>query len=157
MHLSLYNDVVVFDQATKLIYVISWVHLDSETTTPTSADSHGSNNSDSRSEQALRDAYEEGKRRLQRTVHLLSSPPPSLAPAQVDMSLSTLPAPPGKSNMTKQQFLDAVMAAKEYILVRVDQQSLALDSCLSGGLPMQPVSVLLCCCFAFCHHMCRQL
>jgi len=62
-------------------------------------------------------------RRLQHTVQLLSSPPPSLAPAQVDMSLSTLPGTPGKSNMTKQQFLDAVMAAKEYILVRADQQS----------------------------------
>lgn len=28
MHLALYNDVVVFDHATKLAYVISWVHLD---------------------------------------------------------------------------------------------------------------------------------
>jgi hypothetical protein len=35
----------------------------------------------------------------------------------VDLSLSQLPAPPGKSNVTKQQFLDAVRAAKEYILV----------------------------------------
>lgn len=37
---------------------------------------------------------------------------------QVDMALTQLPAPPGKSNVTKQQFLDAVLAAKEYILVR---------------------------------------
>jgi anthranilate/para-aminobenzoate synthase component I len=28
MHLALYNDVLVFDHATKLAYVISWVHLD---------------------------------------------------------------------------------------------------------------------------------
>ena len=28
IHLALYNDVVVFDQATKLAYVISWAHLD---------------------------------------------------------------------------------------------------------------------------------
>lgn len=28
MHLALYNDVVVFDHATKLAYVISWVHLE---------------------------------------------------------------------------------------------------------------------------------
>ncbi len=28
MHLALYNDVVVFDHATKLAYVISWVHID---------------------------------------------------------------------------------------------------------------------------------
>ncbi len=28
MHLALYNDVVVFDHATKLAYVIAWVHID---------------------------------------------------------------------------------------------------------------------------------
>ena len=28
MHLALYDDVVVFDHATKLAYVIAWVHLD---------------------------------------------------------------------------------------------------------------------------------
>ena len=28
MHLALYNDVLVFDHATKLAYVISWVHLE---------------------------------------------------------------------------------------------------------------------------------
>lgn len=27
MHLALYNDVVVFDQATKIVYAISWVHI----------------------------------------------------------------------------------------------------------------------------------
>lgn len=27
MHLALYNDVVVFDQATKIVYAISWVHV----------------------------------------------------------------------------------------------------------------------------------
>ena len=30
MHLALYNDVVVFDQATKIIYAISWVHVGAE-------------------------------------------------------------------------------------------------------------------------------
>lgn len=28
IHLALYNDVVVLDQATKLAYVISWAHID---------------------------------------------------------------------------------------------------------------------------------
>ena len=28
MHLSLYNEVVVFDQATKLAYTCVWLHLD---------------------------------------------------------------------------------------------------------------------------------
>ena len=30
MHLALYNDVIVFDQATKIIYAISWVHIGDE-------------------------------------------------------------------------------------------------------------------------------
>lgn len=30
MHLALYNDVIVFDQATKIIYAISWVHIGEE-------------------------------------------------------------------------------------------------------------------------------
>lgn len=28
MHLALYNNVLVFDHATKLAYVIAWVHID---------------------------------------------------------------------------------------------------------------------------------
>eukprot|EP00878_Enallax_costatus_P014962 GHUV01015666.1.p1 GENE.GHUV01015666.1~~GHUV01015666.1.p1 ORF type:complete len:481 (+),score=153.14 GHUV01015666.1:575-2017(+) len=115
MHLALYNDVVVFDQATKLIYVISWVHLDKDTTSHT-ASSNGSSSS-SRDAESLRAAYAEGKQRLKALVDRLShSPPPSLPPAQVDMALTQFPGPPGKSNVTKQQFIDAVLAAKEYIL-----------------------------------------
>ena len=33
MHLSLYNEVVVFDQATKLAYVCVWLHLDKHLST----------------------------------------------------------------------------------------------------------------------------
>ena len=33
MHLSLYNEVVVFDQATKLAYVCVWLHLDKHPST----------------------------------------------------------------------------------------------------------------------------
>ena len=32
MHLALYDDVVVFDHATKLAYVIAWVHLERHST-----------------------------------------------------------------------------------------------------------------------------
>lgn len=122
MHLALYNDTIVFDQATKLVYVICWVHLDDDTTSVSISSSNGSSNgasasSSSRAPEALREAFDAGKQRLQGLVRQLSTPPPSLAPAQVDMALSQLPAPPGKSNVTKQQFLDAVLAAKEYILV----------------------------------------
>lgn len=42
MHLALYNDVIVFDQATKLVYIICWVHLDDDTTTINSSSSSSS-------------------------------------------------------------------------------------------------------------------
>ena len=47
MHMALYNTVIVFDQATKLAYVITWVHLDR----------HAS----------LEEAYHHGQRQLQIT------------------------------------------------------------------------------------------
>lgn len=124
LHLALYNDVVVFDQATKIIYVISWVHLDDATTTGSTAStsnrntsSLSSSHSSSYSMSALRKAYESGKSRLKHLVELLSSTPPCLSPGIVNMELNKLPAPPGRSNMTEQEFLDAVLQAKEYILV----------------------------------------
>jgi anthranilate synthase component 1 len=151
MHLSLYNDVILFDQATKIIYAISWVHLDpastgsSSTTTSSSSSrehSHAAASSSSRpsgngkaatasssstssgsitgsdmSSEQLRKCYEAGQQRLQHMVDALSRPPPCLSVGTVDMSLAQLPAPPGTSNMTEKEFLDAVLAAKEYILV----------------------------------------
>jgi len=153
MHLSLYNDVVLFDQATKIIYAISWVHLDpsstgsSSTTTPSSSSSSrehshaaasssssagpngngktsasssnngsGSITGSDMSREQLRKCFDAGQQRLQHTVDVLSRPPPSLSVGTVDMSLAQLPAPPGTSNMTEKEFLDAVLAAKEYIL-----------------------------------------
>jgi anthranilate synthase component 1 len=80
MHLALYNDVIVFDQATKLIYIISWVHLDADAQAAASS-SNGS--SGSQDNEVLRAAYDEGKQRLRHLVQRLNSPPPSLAPAQV--------------------------------------------------------------------------
>ena len=158
MHLSLYNDVVLFDQATKIIYAISWVHLDpsstgsSSTTTPSSSSSSssrehshatasssssagpngngkattssssngsGSITGSDMSREQLRKCFDAGQQRLQHTVDVLSRPPPSLSVGTVDMSLAQLPAPPGTSNMTEKEFLDAVLAAKEYILVSI--------------------------------------
>ena len=47
MHMALYNTVIVFDQATKLAYVVTWVHLDRHT--------------------SLQEAYQHGQRQLQIT------------------------------------------------------------------------------------------
>lgn len=47
MHMALYNTVIVFDQATKLAYVITWVHLNRHS--------------------SLEEAYQHGRRQLQIT------------------------------------------------------------------------------------------
>lgn len=55
--------------------------------------------------------------------------PPTSQPAQVGLSLSQRPATPSVSNMTKQQFLDAVAATKEYIQVRLDARGIFFLLC----------------------------
>ncbi|GFH14172.1 uncharacterized protein HaLaN_10176 [Haematococcus lacustris] len=100
MHLSLYNEVVVFDQATKIVYAISWVHLQE---------------ADIASEDSLRAAYHAGATRLRHLAGLLTSPPPAMSSGQVGLSLGQRPASPGKSNVTKEEFLAAVQETKEHI------------------------------------------
>lgn len=64
MHMALYNTVVVFDQATKLAYVITWVHLDR----------HAS----------LEEAYQHGQEQLKRTGRKLQAEhSPNLANGRV--------------------------------------------------------------------------
>ena len=88
MHLSLYNDVVVFDQATKIIYAISWVHIGDDPA--------------SRTEAAVEDSYEMGRKRAEKVVSLLTSPPfPELSKGRIDLELNQRPASPGASNMTE--------------------------------------------------------
>ncbi len=103
------------------------MHLDDETTSPsssgasTSGSSSGSSTSSStqkpRDPAALRAAYDAGRARLHHLVDLLKSPPPPLSQGVVDLSLDKMPASPGRSNMTEGSFLGAIAAAKEYILV----------------------------------------
>lgn len=81
MHLALYNDVLLFDQATKIIYAISWVHLDPQIAS---------------SKAGLRAAYEGGKQRLAHLEELLSPQHlPSLSHGRIEMSLTQRPKPPG--------------------------------------------------------------
>eukprot|EP00884_Botryococcus_braunii_P020774 jgi/Botrbrau1/7380/Bobra.0316s0023.2 len=86
LHLALYNEVVVFDHATKLLFTVVWVHLDR----------HAS----------VESAYLAGKRRLQALADRLTP---------VTMSVSRRPNTPQDSNMTKEQYMGAVEATKEYI------------------------------------------
>eukprot|EP00887_Chlorella_sp_A99_P002930 scaffold24.g2930.t1 len=99
LHLALYNSVIVFDHATKLAYVTAWVHL-------------GEHDS-------VEEAYLAGRRQLAATVaSITAAPVPTLLGGKVTMSLSQRPAT-ATSNMTRQQFLDAVDATKEYIQARL--------------------------------------
>lgn len=101
LHFALYNDVVVFDQATKIAFAISWVHLDQV---------------DAGDRDALRKAYDDGKSRLSHTVSLLSQPSgPNLSQGRVRLDLSTPPSMPGVSNMGSDAFLAAVTRTKEHI------------------------------------------
>lgn len=96
MHMALYNTVIVFDQATKLAYVITWVHLDR----------HAS----------LEEAYQHGQQQLQKTSRKIENEhSPNLTNGKVTLSLSKRPHPPTNSNMTKEQFLAAVHETKEHI------------------------------------------
>ncbi|GAB4815921.1 hypothetical protein N2152v2_002967 [Parachlorella kessleri] len=96
IHLALYNDVVVFDHATKLAYVVAWVHLDE----------YGS----------VEEAYLAGKRHLAQVAGKITTQnAPLLLGGKVGLSLSQRPSTPSVSNMTKQQFLGAVEKTKEYI------------------------------------------
>ena len=119
LHLALYNDVVVLDQATKLIYAISWVHLDDldQVNRQQQQQQGQQQQAQRRDEAALRRAYEAGAARLARLVGLLQSPPAPLAQGAVDLSLAQFPGSPGRSNMTEAGFMGAIARAKEYILV----------------------------------------
>ncbi|GLC33428.1 hypothetical protein PLESTM_000070200 [Pleodorina starrii] len=102
MHLALYYDVVVFDQATKILYPIAWVPVSEQVAS---------------SPEALRAAYDAGSARLARLAARLSCIPPaaSLTPGAISLDLNKRPALPSNSNMTKQEFMDAVAATKEHI------------------------------------------
>ena len=97
LHMALYDNVVVFDHATKLAYVISWVHVDR----------HAS----------VEAAFLAGRRALAATcAKLTAENAPAMLNARVTMSLTQRPSlDSATSNMTKSEFLAAVEKTKEHI------------------------------------------
>jgi anthranilate synthase component 1 len=98
IHLGLYTEVVVFDHATKLAYVVTWVDVAA----------HGS----------TREAYDAGQTRLRSLVRRLQrsgGAAAALPPAAVELSLGAPPPPAAASNMSKPEFLGMVAAAQEHI------------------------------------------
>ena len=96
MHLGLYTESVLFDHATKLIYLVAWVNTDEHT--------------------SLESAYTSARSRLASIYAKLSSESaPSIPQGIVSLSLSERPNVPQVSNMTKDQFLGAIETTKEHI------------------------------------------
>ncbi|CAI5482283.1 unnamed protein product [Closterium sp. Yama58-4] len=96
VHLSLYNDVVVFDHVTKIVHVVCWVHVDDY---PSASD-----------------AFWSGLSRLTTLVDCLQPAQAPVLPAG-SVNLDTRQqGPPAQSTMTREQFEAAVLASKEHIL-----------------------------------------
>ncbi|CAM6085585.1 unnamed protein product [Calypogeia fissa] len=97
IHLGLYNDVVVFDHVSKLVYVIHWVQVDQFET--------------------LGAAYNDGQRRLDLLVdRLQNSEGVRLLAGTVDLKLGQYWEPSQVSNMTEGEYKAKIMEAKEHIL-----------------------------------------
>ena len=96
IHLGLYKDVVVFDNATKQLYVVHWVLTDEY--------------------ESMDEAYERGMDALDEMIDdLHPAKLPDLQQGYVNLELNQRPSEPKDSTMTKDEFLGAVAATKEHI------------------------------------------
>ncbi|XP_059666414.1 anthranilate synthase alpha subunit 1, chloroplastic-like [Cornus florida] len=96
IHLGLYEDVIVFDHVEKKAYVIHWVRIDQYS--------------------SLEQAYADGIKRLEIMVSKVQDiEPPKLASATVEFSARQFGPPLKKSNMTREEYKNAVLKAKEHI------------------------------------------
>jgi len=103
VHMGLYEEVVVFDHATKQVYGVKWVMLDDYKT------------KDGKSYDTER-AYSEGRAGLDKLMKELQPEIMETIPfGSVDMRLAQKPEPMKDSNMSKESFLEAVAKTKEHI------------------------------------------
>lgn len=97
IHLGLYNDVLVFDHVTKLVYVLHWVHLD-QFDSPKSA-------------------FEDGCNRLDQLVaRLQNTGGVKLSSGSVELNTDQYGQSMANSNFTPEQFKDSILQVKEHIL-----------------------------------------
>ncbi|KAK6145479.1 hypothetical protein DH2020_022299 [Rehmannia glutinosa] len=97
IHLGLYDDVIVFDHVDKKAYVIHWVRLDRYS--------------------SAKKAYDDGIKRLETLVSKVQDiDPPRLSPGCIDFCTRDFGLSLDKSNMTSEEYMKAVLQAKEHIL-----------------------------------------
>ncbi|KAL7108810.1 hypothetical protein ACP275_06G136700 [Erythranthe tilingii] len=97
IHLGLYDDVIIFDQVDKKAYVIHWVRLDEYP--------------------SAKKAYEDGIKRLETLVSKVQDiEPPRLSPGYIDFCTSDFGRSLDESSMTREEYMKAVLQAKEHIL-----------------------------------------
>ncbi|CAI9091679.1 OLC1v1026764C2 [Oldenlandia corymbosa var. corymbosa] len=96
IHLGLYDDVIVFDHVEKKVFVIHWVQLDQFS--------------------SKEEAYTDGMKRLEALVSRVHDiDPPKLSPGCVEMWTPNFGLSLNKSNMTREEYKNAVTQAKEHI------------------------------------------
>lgn len=97
VHLGLYDDVLVFDNVEKKVYVIHWVSLDRHASTE--------------------EAYKYGRSRLKRFLSKVhNTNVPKLSPGFVKLHTRQFGTALTKSTMTSDEYKNAVLQAKEHIL-----------------------------------------
>ncbi|CAM0872429.1 unnamed protein product [Alopecurus aequalis] len=97
VHLGLYDDVLVFDNVEKKVYVIHWVSLDRHASTE--------------------EAYQYGRSRLKRFLSKVhNTNVPKLSPGFVKLHTRQFGTELTKSTMTSDEYKNAVLQAKEHIL-----------------------------------------
>ncbi|KAI5574815.1 hypothetical protein POPTR_010G190600v4 [Populus trichocarpa] len=96
IHLGLYDDVIVFDHVEKKAYIIHWVKIDRYS--------------------SIEDAYSDGMKRLEKLLaRVLDIDPPRLSPGSVKLHTQHFGPLLKNSNMTSDEYKQAVLRAKEHI------------------------------------------
>jgi len=95
LHFALYRTVVIFDHVAKIVHVV-----------------HNAMQNDSVSSE---EAWKIANKELDRVVSVLQEDSQNIPVGTIDIDLSSSPSIPQKSNMSKEEFLNAVDACKSYI------------------------------------------
>lgn len=96
IHLGLYDDVIVFDHVEKKAFVIHWVQLDQYP--------------------SIEKAYKDGMERLEVLLSKVQNiDTPRLSPGTMEVRANNFGLSLNKSNMTREEYRNAVLQAKEHI------------------------------------------